>query len=217
MEGIMKTSTIIKKMLLENTGINMLDSGGDSNRAWQRNQGRAFDKEPRATIGSDGVVSLSTYHFLIDHLEFCPELDKKFKAFSRKSDECHLNDMESWVDTLEAAGLYGEGEPFTVNTYNHESLTDQVLQFVYFSLAGQDYVILSIHNGADVRGGYTAPRVFKVDEMFLSDSDAIVYCPDHEFQTDDGYHFYHDGSSEGGTYELISDSRPICGKKLEAR
>ena len=60
----------------------------------------------------------------------------------------------------EFGGIYGEGEPVCVNTYNHESLLDQVLQFVLFSGEYGEFVVLQIHGGCDVRGGYTKPRVF---------------------------------------------------------
>ena len=34
----MKTENIIYKMLVENTGVHMCDSGGEDGRHWQRNQ-----------------------------------------------------------------------------------------------------------------------------------------------------------------------------------
>lgn len=33
----------IFEMITENTGTHMLDSGGDSGRNWQRNQGKSID------------------------------------------------------------------------------------------------------------------------------------------------------------------------------
>lgn len=45
-----QTEQIIYEMLTENTGRHMLDSGGDSGRAWQRNQAKSLDdfkNEPR--------------------------------------------------------------------------------------------------------------------------------------------------------------------------
>jgi hypothetical protein len=44
---------------------------------------------------------------------------------------------------------------------------DQTLQYVTFQLNNVGYVALQIHGGADVRGGYTAPRVFEADRESL--------------------------------------------------
>ncbi len=44
-----QTKTIIKAMLLETQGSNMLDSGGYAGRNWERNQKRNFESEPAVT------------------------------------------------------------------------------------------------------------------------------------------------------------------------
>ena len=46
-------NTIIYEMLTESTGKHMLDSGGDNNRHWQRNQQKSledFENEPRQWV-----------------------------------------------------------------------------------------------------------------------------------------------------------------------
>jgi len=51
-----------------------------------------------------------------------------------------------------------------VNTYNGESMLSQVLQ--YTSLYHPDegyYILLQIHGGCDVRGGYTDAKLFRLD------------------------------------------------------
>src|SRR3954453_2997548 len=57
-------------------------------------------------------------------------------------------------------GIYGDGNAITYNTYNGEDCLSQTLQFTYFEHEDSAYVLLQIHGGADVRGGYTAPRAF---------------------------------------------------------
>lgn len=68
----------------------------------------------------------------------------------------------------------------TTDAYNSEDLLSQTLQFTQFSAyPGGDYVLLQIHGGADVRGGYTAPRVFRVtgDWYSMHDyGDAVIGC-----------------------------------------
>lgn len=50
---------------------------------------------------------------------------------------------------------------FTENTYNTEHGTaSQVLQYTALGGPYAEYVMVQVHGGADVRGGYTAPRVY---------------------------------------------------------
>ena len=61
----------------------------------------------------------------------------------------------------EPTAFYGEGSaPVIHNTYNGEDCVSQTLQFAYFEHDHSAYCLLQIHGGADVRGGYTAPRAF---------------------------------------------------------
>ena len=83
------------------------------------------------------------------------------------------------------------------NTYNWENLLSQGLQFLTFYDENEDmYIILQIHNGCDIRGGYTKPRFFKVleeDYFFLAMSDVHAYCDCKSLYSDDsGYHWYDD-------------------------
>jgi hypothetical protein len=210
---IKSTTAKIEEMLKENTGIAMMDSGGDSNRNWQQNQARNFENEPSFKIelpkNNQFIFMRSTYDFLKENLEVTDAsvaLQKRFKAFQRKhKDEggSDLADMEEFAEELHdnygATGLYGEGKPFTVNTYNHESIIDQVLQYVYFELDGKGYVILQVHGGADVRGGYTDPYVFETtgEVGLMGDNDGYIRFKDGTFMsTDDaGNNWYPDGST----------------------
>lgn len=65
----------------------------------------------------------------------------------------------------EFGGIYGEGKPVCINTYNGEDALSQVLQYVLFSGEYGDFVVLQIHGGCDVRGGYTKPRVFSFGNL----------------------------------------------------
>lgn len=66
-----------------------------------------------------------------------------------------------------------------INTYNGEQFVSQTLQFMCFTDGLNDYVLLQIHGGCDVRGGYTAPRVFEINDIdyFLLYMDTTnIYC-----------------------------------------
>jgi hypothetical protein len=129
----------------------------------------------------------------------------------RWSKEWGLPLMERFIEQLgkhgEVRGLYGDGEPITENTYNGEDALDRTLQFTMFSFinsprtsipdyaAGEvdrqprdyeflpdgTYVLLQVHGGADVRGGYTDPRLFEVtgesDESCMFDNARVeIWC-----------------------------------------
>lgn len=68
------------------------------------------------------------------------------------------------------SGRYG-GEPdpvFTCNTYNHEChALSQVLQGTNFGGPYAEYAMIQVHGGADVRGGYTSPRVYTVWDSWV--------------------------------------------------
>lgn len=78
----------------------------------------------------------------------------------------------------EIGGIYGEGEPFCENTYNHESLLSQTIQYVFFTVDKEPYVIVQVHGGADVRGGYSKPHIFAVseDDYISNVARGTIYC-----------------------------------------
>lgn len=214
----MTTNNIIAAMLRENTGTHFLDSGGTNGRAWQRNQGRKFDKEPAATLDFKyGIeVTLNVYHWLADRLTVSESMERKFRRFCAKPEherESYFALAGLWLSYLsdkgeKPRGLYGEGSPLTVNTYNGEDLLSQVIQFTLFRLDFTDYVILSIHGGADVRGGYTRPRVFEVSgdgASMFDNARATIYCTGDRdkcgayWDTDNANNWYRDGSCGFGS------------------
>ena len=172
-----QTAEVLVAMLTENTGRHMLDSGGAYGRNWERNQGLDLEFWQNQDLVNvepwgDGefTLSVNVFPFLSECLEFDEDLQAQFDAFAEeRPDDSWLSLMEEWADSFEdSRGLYGEGRPMTWNTYNGEDALSQVLQYTYFEsevLSGGGYgegiVLLQIHGGCDVRGGYTAPKVFR--------------------------------------------------------
>lgn len=230
----MDTEEMVAQMLRTNTGRHMLDSGGAYGRHWERNQERDFASEPESTIEAychngeaEILVTHNIYHWLNAAVTYDEEWDEKFHEFAEReevSDLPWLRVAKAWPghlyehEGLTVAGIYGEGSGFTVNTYNGEDLLSQVLQYVYFEVAEERYwyddgfVVLQIHNGCDVRGGYTEPHVFRGgpdgDCPTIFDNARASIVPDmHDgdpvrtleeaglkyqfgWYTDDGYHWY---------------------------
>jgi hypothetical protein len=159
-------------MLTENTGAHFLDSGGAYGRHWERNAGMnvaEWDATPSATLDNWQCASVSTYHYMSDRLKFAPELDESFQQFAdTMPDSGWLDIIEEWLDTLPlvtSRDIMPDGR-HGWNTYNGEDNLTQVLQGTTFRLddgyGGQVFAIVQTHNGCDVRGGYSTPRVFEV-------------------------------------------------------
>ena len=239
------TEDILKAMLTENTGRSFLDSGDAYGRAYEANQGRDFDAEPEYTVqfvnigGNhprlDITVERSVYHYLRGFVEYDADMDAAFTDFLNLDERQHtyyLQDMEDWVEQRQAEGHEVESSG-TFNTYNGESILTQTLQGLFYVEDGTCYLLLQIHGGCDVRGGYTRPRVFQADRYDFSFNDAMIRpeppppptqdalpgdWPERMWQldpfwsTDDGYHWYYQGACGYGagpqleTYTATDDA-----------
>ena len=242
-----QTEQVIASMLTENTGRHFLDSGGAYGRHWEQNQERDFSKEERCTLdGSYAEISVThnVYHWLVDRLEYNEELDNEFRQWAEETEERRENHwlalMEEWCDDLKERGhpitsMHGDDSRscMIVNTYNGEDLLSQTLQYAYFELDGESYILLQIHGGCDVRGGYTSPHVFEVNgpacmegtEIF-DNARAALFCNGVEknpnqteipgceavdcelsWYTDDGHSWYsNDQNPDLGDYPTTKES-----------
>jgi len=197
-ESLELTEQVLHDMLQENTGVHMLDSGMAYGRHWQQNQARDFENEPVSMVRADGgkygsmYAIHNVYHWLKSRLIYNEEIDNDFHQFATEGELEHepwLYCMEKYMEKLQdedenVGGIYGEGDPFVINTYNEEDCLSQVLQFAYWEDEDGEHVLLQIHGGADVRGGYTAPRAFDVSgdtELAMFDySRAVISCTDQK-------------------------------------
>ena len=156
-------------------------------------------------------ITVSLYHALTEVLEYHPEGDALFHRWATTGDRTNepwLPLMEAFAVDIGGVGLYGDGAPITENSYNGESMLSQVIQYVMFTLeedtpisdyldlgltdeedaepavlAADTYILLQVHGGCDVRGGYTAPRLFALDaydeaEWFDVGRQASIFCND---------------------------------------
>tara|TARA_R100001530_G_scaffold133489_1_gene106933 strand:+ start:746 stop:1288 length:543 start_codon:yes stop_codon:yes gene_type:complete len=157
----------IKKVLLklsrENTGINMLDSGGDNNRGFQK----ALKLSEEEIFKNPEEKNLkNTFKFLLDNLEITLNselLNNDFKHFMyKRKDTNYLNDMLEYGDLINENDDYITKKIDCVNTYNFENILSEVLQYIIFYKNKEYYIILQVHRGCDIRGGYTKPQIFKI-------------------------------------------------------
>ena len=182
-----QTQQAIFEMLTENTGKHFLDSGGDNGRHWQRNQKKThldfineeelhFDKSDPKDI----VVTKSLYHHLINSCHYLPDLTKKLNEWIKR-DQYHAFDNPNgrsnvWNDVEDFMYKFlTDDKIHCVYTFNFDNVLSQDIQYLHFGndLYDNDIIALSIHNGADARGGLTDYRFFKVDwdQFLLFDND----------------------------------------------
>lgn len=167
---------IIHQMLTENTGAHFLDSGGAYGRHHERNAGktlRDFKKEPAVTYTKESDYidrRVSVFHYLTT---FGLEINPLCEYFNKLNKKHNNWDAEAEVYGVSAEAWEWLTDRFdvrvtrTFNTYNGDSDLSQVLQGSYLEINDEEYLLLQIHGGCDVRGGYTDARLFKhnVDEM----------------------------------------------------
>jgi hypothetical protein len=220
-----KTEQVIFDMLTENTGTHMLDSGGESGRMWQRNQTKTlqdFKDEPFCTIDSKyGDSSISLFHYMNQYLDFDEELTNHFQEFALAfPQEPWLAVIQEWLDVLsiEAEGEFYSDARWNFNTYNFDLWwVNQTLQGSFFGMNGKEFLILQVHGGADVRGGYTKPKVFAMkswsgkDEFILSAADLSFTCPNCEATLNISGYDANFTDADGELRELDSiEEMPVC-------
>lgn len=146
---------------------------------------RIMREEPAGHIDDMGSVYVDTFHWLVDRLEYDPELDAKYQRFTRVTNygkdrydrDWGLPVASRFMELLDKRGGFSDGiypgerpgfHDDWINTYNHEDQLDRTLQFALYHvdedgfLPEGSYVLLQIHGGADVRGGYTDPVLFRL-------------------------------------------------------
>ncbi|MEM0142516.1 MAG: hypothetical protein QXL94_00980 [Candidatus Parvarchaeum sp.] len=167
-------------------------------------------------MSSTFYPTIDLFHFLTNTLSITPESKKLQKMFERYEkehpDNSYLNDMEDFAELLN-----DEGEIHTINTYDDDALLSQVIQYVTFEKDDKNFVILQIHGGADVRGGYTAPYIFEVldpdtFQFGVVDIEATTRNGKSWYTDDGGSHWYSDDEgkeeSENGypiTWDIKED------------
>ena len=245
----MTVEECLAEMLVENTGRHMLDSGGAYGRDWERNQKRAaefpsaldcFLAQPPVTLEFSLIaaereqecrpeISLNVFHWLKAH--FVEYMEDDTQAFHEWADE-DAQDGMYWPELMKtwAKQHYDDGEPCIVNTYNGECLLSQTLQFCQAGV----YVLLQIHGGCDVRGGYTAPRIFTSTDAYglcdgaratihpesapsVVDTPRIIVPPTvwpPSWYTDDGWNWYPDGGECSSLHHyLLTDDPDLRGEQ----
>ncbi|CAB4176527.1 hypothetical protein UFOVP1522_45 [uncultured Caudovirales phage] len=216
-------------MLTTSTGTHLLDSGGDNGRAWQRNQKKTqaeFEAEDKYTIdypeditsgrmtdSGDLVPTVSLYHHMIDALD----LDDVCNKFNKLACNNWNSDRAYGLSTSQEEWLTKRGYTIrdTWNSYNSETNLSQVVQGANVNVAGDEsnfeypeYILLQVHQGADVRGGYTDAKLFRVSEDYF-DTNPMVYGTIDGVEVSTGYNGYNLTDEDGQAVPLTPTSNII--------
>lgn len=185
------TTKEIEKMMKEKIATSILDSGGTYGYGFETNEKiKNFEETPQCTFNLKGEIEfqINVYHWLKSMLEggYLPKLTKSLQSEYKWTD-----DWTEWLDetfgennyiTFKKENTYnyqnflsqGILYEFFAVTEDGTKHANKILngldkEFVATNIEENDkiysdpmYVILSLHNGCDVRGGYTNPRVFKI-------------------------------------------------------
>jgi len=164
-----KVQRLIYKMLIENTGSHVCDSGGIYGRNFQRNKKKTindFIREDEETIVRSGDYwerTVSVFHYLSGL-----ELDELCDKFNRRNNNCEDWEGEYYGVCKRASDWLQTYEPREVsvtNTYNYDSDLSQILQWteleIFIDGQYERYFLMQIHGGCDARGGYTDAKMFK--------------------------------------------------------
>ena len=106
-------------------------------------------------------ITLNIFPYLNEFLEY-DDLEnlRLHKYLNQKG---WYNDTDS-VQAYFNKRLYVGYKVGHINSYNEDCLLSQTVQIIYSGdLFDHDLIALSIHNGADVRGGYTDFKIFDAD------------------------------------------------------
>lgn len=176
----MNINEIIDALLKEEISHFLGDSGGAYGYQYERNRERGYLKglQPVEEY-SDGnertlEVIIPIYDFLTYNLikdELTIGLEKQLfgdleKAGIEPESIFEVADfLNSGLASFYIEPSFHQNEIKYINTFNNEEYLSQTLLYCTFSTGNEDYVILSVHNGCDVRSGYTEPQLFKLKDI----------------------------------------------------
>lgn len=215
---------------IETTGSNQINRTSEADRIKRRIQrrhrenkkavayicGAGYAEDNRLEISKYGLeYTKSTFQHMMNTLDYAADWQAKYDRFANKTEYNYEHDniiIKAFLKSLEdkglvVAGIYGEGEHFSDNTYNHESILDNVLDFTYATIDKEPLVFIRGHCGGDVRSNYSTVRVFRDrEDCFLMWQNGYIACEnnhEHNWSTDDGYHWYDQGSCGCGAGQQL--------------
>lgn len=209
------TQKALQEMFTFNTGSHMLDSGGAYGRHHERNRALAtagktyLDLEPATVNFGSGWIEYTRQvcPWLEEQCDYREDLQTEFDAFAtndENKDETRLECLRLWLESKDVEAKWSE------NTYNRDCCISQVIQYTIFELEDENVTIAAVclHQGCDVRGGYSKPFFFEVDDYIYGAADGYLRCSnaneDHHWTTDNTCTWYWHGC-HGPDFKNLED------------
>ncbi len=180
---------LVSELMTEEIGKSILDSGSAYGYHYEENRANPPAKQPKYDVEDWNGVPLITknlYHILVSAVDCDPAtytLTGMLREFMEAEDLYPVEAMEEFPGFLqEECGWDSYVEWGVLNTYNYCYPVSQGIQGMDLTITSGplvgDYVILQIHGGCDVRGGYTLPVVVSglMDDLIAEMSYITVAC-----------------------------------------
>lgn len=208
MENLAKVSKTraIEYLLTQEISKSLLDSGSIYGYNYEENRKKDLENIDPVDVDiwdkDDIVVSFNIYHFLHTYLKTSENSRKlnsilfKFHKMERFED---IHNFDNFLEYLGNKGLDIDVVVGKANTYNYDNILSQGMIYEIFSLDGEDFIILSVHGGCDIRGGYSQPYIAKLEDrdyFIIAQLDVSANCNCGSWMSDDaGYSWYYEGST----------------------
>ena len=182
--------------LYKSSGVHLLDSGGSGGRGWQVMQRELeadgvelspsavadyLDKQEKATLSVSEkddhfemeFPTINVFHHLKDTTDFDQEGDARFGEWCEQDENQDL----SWLAAAQAYADENWTDVDTRYTYNWETDLSRDLHWTQGTDAeGNTKALISIHTGADARGGFSQPIMVDLeDEFYFLDTQVEFY------------------------------------------
>jgi hypothetical protein len=210
---------VVSEMMKQDTGKHYLDSGGYGGRRWQILANVDLTQLPRAWVDEDGYNKSMFWH-LVDNIDSVADIDADYLKYDAEHTDV------SWMETFEEWCKEKNIEVLdSMLSIDHETVLDGIFQaWNIEDSEGWSYTVISTHNGADYRGGYSQPRIFNAvwDDIIGGINDGALYCSnkecDERWFTHDAYHWYYDGNGNLMQSKKFGELKKCftCGSELVA-
>lgn len=190
----MNIETIIDNLLKEPIAHVLCDSGRPYGYRYEKNREEGYLKglNPVDAYTNEDTkertleITIPVYDFLTYNLEKDTEIEADILSDLETLgiNPYDIYDVEEFLKNGKAGNHYisstGIYDINYINTYNGEEFLSQTLLWCPFKVDDEDdYIFLEVHNGADVRSGYTKPQIFRVKDIEywgLGQSDRKCEC-----------------------------------------
>ena len=215
---------IIDKLLKEEIPHFLGDSGGAYGYQYEKNREKGYltGLNPVEEYSNDYErsleVTIPVYDFLTYNLikdESTLGIEKQLFNELREADISpeSIFEVADFLNEEKFTGIHIDNKVEYINTYNYEEYLSQTLLYAVINTGLDWFVLLEVHNGCDVRSGYTSPQLFKIKDIDYFISGQYTRRTECECGLNDytifGYDEYYEDSGDDIDKELVFDNNTL--------